>query len=335
MRSYRLRTDLRRASINGYAFPLGIDPHGLGAPEQGFTVSYNQARDDVPDTYAFHVVVSHERVKALLREAFKLLPEMVYGIVEIGSRDAYRATDVFVGEDPVTREEFLETWEEYEPFLLEDGTIGAGANSEDPFIEVFLDQWKGVSIHVPLHQRDDVEQMLRGFNLDEVPQTWLGSDIDDRRFGEGAEIRQVLDLNDDYAPDVDELLLELRHAWNLSLNIDPERNEDEEGRLLGVTLWHVVVIGESADDEGASGAYITIWATAESPNELGDLVEDVMHTYPQWQLTDVYSMDRVAYDDRPEELADLPPRLTERKVHAVEVEPWETMPASEEERTEP
>lgn len=330
MRSFRLRTDLTRVTLNGFALPLGINPHELEAPREGFTVSYTPAREEMPDTYAFHVVVSHEHVSALLRRAFRLLPEEVYGIIEIGSRDAYRATDVFMGEEPIPRDAFLSTWQEYEPFLLEDGTIGAGANSEDPFVEVFVDPWKGVSVHVPLHQRDDVEHLLDTFGLEEVPQTWPTEADDDARWHEHIEVRPVLDLTDDYASDVDELLLELRHAWQLSLNIDPQRNEDERGRLLGVTLWHVVAIGESADDDGASGAYITIWATAASPNELGAMVEQVMAEYPQWRFTDVYSMDRVAYDDRPEELAELPPRLTERKVHLVDVEPWESMPMPEE-----
>ncbi len=74
--------------------------------------------------------------------------------------------------EPVSREIFLETWERLETLLLEDCFIAAGANSDEPFVEVFLDQWKGISIHVPLAMRDDVESMLTSFGLEEVIETW-------------------------------------------------------------------------------------------------------------------------------------------------------------------
>src|SRR5262245_26320080 len=140
MRDFRLRTDLQRVVIDGFALPLGFSPEpgDLRAPTQGYTLTYNVAEEDEPDTYSFHVVVSHERLKELLNKAFALLPDEVYGIIEIGSRDAYRSTDVYLGEDPpLPRDEFLRLWKQYEPFLLEDGAIAGGANTEEPFMEVF------------------------------------------------------------------------------------------------------------------------------------------------------------------------------------------------------
>ena len=36
-------------------------------------------------------------------------------------------------------------------------------------------------------------------------------------------------------------------------------------------------------------------------------------------MTDVFTLDRVAFDERPDELADLPPRGDEQKVHLLEI----------------
>jgi hypothetical protein len=194
------------------------------------------------------VVVSHERLAPLLRKAFELLPDEVYAIVEIGSRDAYRSTDVYIGQELIPTEHFLKIWRAFEPILLEDSAIAAGANSEEPFIEVFVDQWKGVSLHVPLHMQEAVERLLVDFGLEEVAQTWPG--VEEDGVGEGSLVRPVLEIVDEYSPDIDELLLALRHEWRMELNIDPESNIDEGGRRLGSTLWHAVVIVEEATPNG-------------------------------------------------------------------------------------
>ena len=45
MREYRLRTDLKRVVIDGFALPLGFapGPGELKAPTQGYTLTYNVA----------------------------------------------------------------------------------------------------------------------------------------------------------------------------------------------------------------------------------------------------------------------------------------------------
>ncbi|MCI0363257.1 MAG: hypothetical protein L0Y44_10525 [Phycisphaerales bacterium] len=341
MRDFRLRTDLERVVIDGFALPLGIAPSGtMRAPVQGYTVSYVQGEDDEPDTYSFHVVVSHERLAALVHRAFDLLPDEVFGIVEIGSRDAYRSTDTFIGQESISREQFIDSWRRYEPFLLEDGSIAAGANNEEPFIEVFVDQWKGLSIHVPLDSREEVEQMLRDFGLDEVPQTW--SMDDEPKLSENGEesmetsqVRTVLDLSDDYSPDVDEILLNLRHEWNLELNIDPDSNVDDAGRNLGSTLWHAVIIVERAvtagrrgnDKQAEPGAYASIWATATSMAEMEELIQTALESHPKWAFGEIYTIDRVAFDERPDDLANLRPNRRQAEVHLMTFEPFGSPPS--------
>jgi hypothetical protein len=306
MEPFRLRTDLKRAVIDGFALPLGITPGPIKVPTPGYTVGYTSGRNDDPDTYSFYVAVSHEHVSSIARRAMELLPETVYGIVEISSRDAYRPIDVYIGEQEVPLRRFLTTWRQYEPILLEDASIAAGANSESPFVELFVDQWKGLSIIVPLSMRDDVESILDSFALEEVAQTWpIGAD---NPALEQSQIRPVLAGAAAGAPDIDDVLMVLRRDWELELNVDPDTNVDEGGRELGMTLWHAVVGVEGEAPETGDSADLSIWATAGSLKELEVLINGVLNVGEPWRNAEVYSTDRIAYDERPEELVDLSPR---------------------------
>lgn len=323
MRDFRIRQDIQRAVVGGFAFPLGIEPGEMAPPAQGYTLQYAPGEDEEPDVYTFYVVVSLERLGPIIQEAFRLLPDEVYGIVEIGSRDAYRAVDVYLGKEPTGISEFIETWEHFEPILMEDGSIGAGANSEEPFVEVFLDQWKGLSIIVPPDMQDEVEAMLQKFGLSQVERTWPETDENDDGL---MQVRPVLEVTDEYSPDLDELLLQLRHEWRLDLNIDPDTNLDERGRNLGLTLWHAVVVVQSTAGEGDKGAYLSFWATANSMAQMAAMVEEGLTHRPEWRFLELYTMDRVAFDERPDSLGDLPPRRTKPELHLVEVDPWVAQP---------
>lgn len=325
MREYRLRTDIQRVVLDGFALPLGLAPApgSLEPPTEGYTIAYAAGEDGEPDTYSFQVVVSHERLRPIIHKAFDLLPDEVTAIVEIGSRDAYRATDVYLSREPIDFEAFAAVWDQFQDFLLEDGTIAAGANNEESFVEVFVDQMKSLTIHVPLDMREDVEAMLQAFKLEEVPQTWPMHDpSDDSDVLDSSEVRGVLDLSDEFAPDVDELLLDLRHEWLLELDIDPQSNLDERGRSLGMTLWHAVAIVYSAATRDVQGAYASIWATAGSLQEMERLVEQAVAEKSDWEFGEIYTIDRVAFDERPDHLGDLPHQRRTSQVHAVHIEPW-------------
>ena len=313
-----MRTDLTRAVIDGFALPLGVAPGELRPPTPGYTIAYTAGKDEEPDTYSFYIVVSHERVAPILYRAFDLLPPDVYPIVEISSRDAYRMTDVYLGEDVIPLGRFLGTWRALEPVLLEDCSIAAGANSDDPFVEVFLDQWKGLSIIVPLSMRDDVDRLLVGFGLEEVAHTW--PDENDERALGSSRLRPVLALTNGPGPDIDDLLLQLRGEWRLELNIDPETNVDESGRELGLTLWHAVVGLDDPTGDPGEGADASVWVTAASLHDVHGLIDAALQQYEPWRLGEVYAIDRVAFDERPDELSDLPPKRKTAEVHLVEVQ---------------
>ena len=321
MRSYTIRTNLTRCDAEGFALPLGVEAGALPHPAQGYTLEYTPSEDGLAeDAYSFHVVVSHELVRAVLHAAFSLLPDEVFPVIEVGSRDAYRSIDVFATPEMVNKRDFLEIWAAYEPFLLEDATIGAGASGDDPPIEVFLDAWKGVAIHVPVSQRDRIETMLIGLGLREVPETWP-IDIE-RSVLSNSRVRDVLQIVDEHSPDLDELLLQMRESWGLSLDVDRDENIDEGGRALGYTLWHSIIVVEPADGSEHHGAYISIWSTAISLGQVEELIADTLAGMPEWSFQSIYSTDRVAFDERPEELSDLPPRRATVAVHQVGLDVW-------------
>ncbi len=318
MTAFSLRPDIERTVINGFALALGITPGDVTPPTVGYTIAYTSGHDDEPDTYSFYVAVSHEQVAPILEKVFSLLPEEVCAIVEISSRDAYRQTDVFLSNEEIPKREFLRTWDQWEPILLEDGSIAAGANSESPFVEIFVDQWKGVSIIVPLDMHDDVERLLASAGLNEVQETWaLGKE---NPALDKVQIRPVLADLDGVAADIDDVLMELRHDWRMELNIDPDTNVDEGGRRLGFTLWHAV-LGVHRAGDAEQVADMSLWATAGSLTQLETLIEDVLERSGEWLLDDVYSTDRIAFDERPDELSDLAPRLSNAEIHLVSIDP--------------
>ncbi len=320
MREFELRQDLKRAEIEGYKFPLGIEPVSLPAPKQGYTLEYTPGEDGDPDTYAFHVVVSHDRLRPIIRDALDLLPAEVVPIVEIGSRDAYRALDVYIAAEPIPTVEFLDAWLAFESILLEDGSIGAGASADEPFVEVFLDTWKGLLINVPIGMRREVERILARHGLREVLETWP-HDLDQSTEAP-SQLREVLVTDDDESPDLDEILLQLRELWGLELDIDPDVNVDESGRKLGMVLWHAIVLA-SRDGNPGKGAYITFWASARNLAEMETLVGSYVEArLPEWQVDGFFSVDRVAFDERPDALGDIPPRRNEAEIHIAAVDEW-------------
>ena len=324
---FRIRQDITRLRLGDYQLPLGVRETKLGVPTQGYTVRFQEGKGDDPDTYLFHAVVSHERLRPLIDAAFNLLPKEVTPVVEIGSRDAYRMVDVYLGEEPMPLVEFLRTWYDFEEILLEDVTIGVGANAEEPWVDIFIDTWKGVVISVPVDMRDEVERILGSLAIHEVEQTW--EEKDDPIEEDELVSDSVLDLADN-RPDLEELLLELRERWMLELNIDRETNVDEAGRHLGMTLWHAVVFATSSDGDEGRGANIILWMTAGSLALAEELIEDALLDHPDLVFESIYTMDRVAYDDRPQSLSHIPPTRRRAAVHEMTIEPWGSGPGSTE-----
>lgn len=320
MRSFTLRSDLERHRIGGFQLPLGLEPIDLPAPQQGYTVEFVEGDEGSPDTYRFYVVTSFERVSALLDDLFELLPDEVFPLVEVGSKDAFRTMDVFSAREPMPFDDFIDDWRQYRQVILEDGSIGAGAQADEPYMEVFVDSWKGIEVQAPPEMRDDVERVLGRHGLEEVEHTWP-PDVDERP-EPPLNVREILVLDDEECPDIDEVLFQLREAWGMELDVDPEENVDDAGRRLGRTLWHVVAVVDSADEDHPRAGYVLAWATAASLGEVQRMVESRIELQDEWRFHGQwYAADRVAYDERPESLGSLAPRRAHSEIHEFRIEP--------------
>ncbi len=65
---------------------------------------------------------------------------------------------------------------------------------------------------------------------------------------------------------------------------------------------------------------MSIWATAGSLDELETLIDFVLNGNDEWRFAEIYSADRVAFDERPEELTELAPRRRHAETHLVSIE---------------
>jgi hypothetical protein len=135
-------------------------------------------------------------------------------------------------------------------------------------------------------------------------------------------VRPVLLVEDSQDPNIDEVSLQLRERWALELDVDPQRNLDEQGMDLGLTLWHAIVMVVAADPATESGAYVDVWATAGSLAEMEELIDEALDAQDEWIFDGIYSVERVAFDERPDELSDLPMRRTASGIHLVTLDRW-------------
>ena len=66
MREFRLGPDIKRLSLGAYQLPLGVAETNLKEPTQGFTVRFQEGTEEEPDTYVFHAVMSHDKLRPLV-----------------------------------------------------------------------------------------------------------------------------------------------------------------------------------------------------------------------------------------------------------------------------
>jgi len=316
--NYLIDPTLKRLTINGFAFPLGWNPSDGQRPFEGYTIARLELDLGLPVTHQFQIAVSHERLKRLLARMIEFLPDPVYPILEIVSTDAYRQVDPLMSSEPMPKQDFLATWRDFEPLLLDDCALAAGAMSEDPYVEVFLEANKFIIMNIASEGSAALEAELQSQGLHEVPSHWIEDDncMD--------EFQSVLLERDDLMT-LEEIIVHLQRLWRLELNVDPEGNPDESGRDLGVTLWHVVVLAVKRDQQPPTdSARIDVWLSAASLGQVEELVADVFDQIKEWNIDTVVGQDRVAFDDRPRELNDLEHRSNATGVWKVSVEPLES-----------
>jgi hypothetical protein len=79
---------------------------------------------------------------------------------------------------------------------------------------------------------------------------------------------------------------------------------------------------ESADEDHPRAGYVLAWLTAAGIGEMQRMIESRVELQDEWHFQGQwYSMDRVAYDERPDSLASLAPRRAQSEIHEFRIEP--------------
>lgn len=310
----RVDESVERVLIGEFQFPLGVYPVEPMTPRAGYAVDFEPADggepdglagggladepswEEWPDRYAFDVVISAERLEPLCRSLFALLPGRIYPILDYLGQDAYREVDPFISYDLLGMDRFQDAVRRFRGFFVEDGLVGFGAMTDDPFLYVFVDEHKIVTVRAETALRERVERVLAAFDL---------SPIEDEHGPMGAdaaahEHRGVLLAPED-RPDLltaEEIVEHLRDEWRLVLNIDPDRNTDEEGRDLGITPWRCLVRCFAGKAEEERPRYLDVVLTARSLRRAEELALDAAEEMlpegqEEWDEAAVVGSDRI------------------------------------------
>ncbi len=254
---------IRRVEINGFKFPLGVYPVEPMEPRAGYSLEFEPADsgeiggdfvEEWPDRYVFDIVVGADRLEALFRQLVPILPGRVYPILDFIGHDAYREIDPYISRSLIGTDWLLDGVRACRPFFFEDGMCGFGALSDDPFMHLVVDEHKIITIRCESDRREKIERVLAAFDLKEIEDP-AGADA------AAHEHRNILWTPED-RPDLlgaEEIVEDLRDAWQLDLNVDITRNIDDEGRELGVTPWRCLIRNEA----GESTRYAEVVVTAD------------------------------------------------------------------------
>jgi len=272
----RVDESLDRVVNDGMSFPLGVYPVEEVVPQQGYTMEFEASDGDDeggdweewPDRYVFDVVITSDRLASLCRQLFALLPGRVFPILDYIGHDAYREIDPYIAYELVGQDRILDAMRRFKDFFFEDGMVGFGAMCDDPFIYVFVDEHKIVTVRVTPDFKPRVEKILSAFDLEEVEEP-RGADAC------AHEHRGVLLAPPD-RPDLlagEEIIEKLRDDWRLILNVDAEQNLDDEGNELGQTDWRCLV--RCASENAPQERYMEVLLRAANLAEAEEIASEV------------------------------------------------------------
>ncbi len=278
---------VERVVVEGFAFPLGVYPVEPMTPRPGFRSDFEPAdggEDDGqweawPDRYVYEIVISADRLEPLVRSLLALMPGRIYPILDVLGRDAFREVDPYISYDLMGIDRLMDALRRYRAFFFEDGLCGFGVMADEPFLYIFVDEHKIITIRVEPHLKDKIEKVLAAFDLEPVEEP-AGADA------AAHEHRSVLSISDD-RPDLldeDEITEVLREEWKLVLNVDPDTNVDDEGNDLGITGWRCIL--RCAEDAAAPARYADIVMTARNLRRAEELAQDAIDDLRQGQELD-------------------------------------------------
>ncbi|MFK7758699.1 MAG: hypothetical protein AB8C13_01990 [Phycisphaerales bacterium] len=257
---------ISREAIQGFDFPLGVYPVEPMTPFQGYSSDYEPA-DGVqgdetieeveawPDRYVYDIVISATRLESLWVQIFAMMPGRVFPILDYIGHDCYREIDPYIAYEPVGQEHVTNLLQRFNEFFFEDGMVGFGAVSEEPFFYAFVDEHKILTLRVEPELCPKIDKLLASFDLQPV---------DDPAGADAAahEHRSVLMTPPD-RPDLlnaDEIVEISRERLGLVLNVDPETNIDDDGKELGITPFRCLLRHES--DQNPTPRYAEVICTA-------------------------------------------------------------------------
>ena len=309
---------IERVSRDGVAFPLGVYPVEQLSPLPGYALLFEKADgeepgdwEEWPDRYVFDIVISSERMPALFRTLAGLLPPRLYPILDVLGHDAYREIDPYISNRLLGLDALLESVNRFADYFFEDGLCGFGAMCDDPFVYLFVDEHKILTVRCEPDLKPKVEAALKAFDLAERPDA-TGADQ------AAHEHRSVL-VTPEQDPQMmagEEIVENLLDDWQLVLNVDTERNIDSRGRELGVTPWRCFVRLDpdpaSVPSETPTGdrplpKYAEVWLTAGSYRQAAELASDSILSVCDSENTLpplVIAADRMLADDFLEELGE-------------------------------
>ncbi|MBO6514875.1 MAG: hypothetical protein JJ974_13010, partial [Phycisphaerales bacterium] len=171
----RCRADeaIQRRTVKGFDFPLGVYPVESMTPRQGYNSEYEPAdgEDGIeeveawPDRYVYDIVLSAPRLESLWVQIFSMMPGRIYPILDYIGHDCYREIDPYIAYEPIGQERMTNLLQRYHDFFFEDGMVGFGAVSEDPFFYAFVDEHKILTLRIEPELRPKIEQLLAAYDL--------------------------------------------------------------------------------------------------------------------------------------------------------------------------
>ncbi|MEM1165885.1 MAG: hypothetical protein AAGI30_06290 [Planctomycetota bacterium] len=253
MPTVELDPSIAPVEVEGFRFPLGVYPIEPLTPTPGYVEEFEQADggptfwtddgpagddwEEWPDRFMYDIVLSADRMPTLMRAFLSLLPAHVYPILDVLGNDAYREVDPYIAYEPVGVDRVFDALRSFGPWLYEDGLVGFGAMSLEPFCYAFVDEHKILTVRVEPELKERAERALGAFGLTAVGEI-RGADA------AAHEHRGVLVHPSDTQPNVmtaEEIVDRLRRHWNLQLNIDRTTNLDDDGTDLGRTYWRGLI----------------------------------------------------------------------------------------------
>ena len=303
--------NIERKTFSGFRFPLGVYPVEAMTPQIGYTAEFEpeDVAEDMgdweswPDQYVFDIVVPSERVEALWQQLFAMMPGRVFPIIDYIGHDVYREIDPYMAYEPIGKEKIINALRQYRPFFFEDGMVGFGADSEDPFFYIIVDEHKIITVRVEPEYRTRVERLLEAFEIPEVEEP-AGADA------AAHEHRSILVTSHD-RPDLisgDEILERMRDAWRLVLNVDPDSNVDDEGKTLGITPWQC--LARFSTDQSPHDQYAQLVLTADCLRRAEELTQETVikqeNPGGDWFDVVVISANRISKDQTSEVLSSIP-----------------------------